>query len=447
MSCCTRPWIVFGAVDRHNFGDLLLPHVVAALEPDRRLAVAGLADRDLRACGGHAAIALRRLAQDPGWRGAALLHVGGEVLTCTAWQAAAMLLPPYEADAAIRYLEAHPGEQARWTVQTLGTDAPWPYAMGGRIWDSGNPDPGNCARCEADGHGGAEPGKPASRQGVGNRLPVAYLAVGGTDLAQWPAAPRATLITELRRATAVTVRDTATQAALAADGMAAALVPDAAVMVAELFADPLRQQAGRGEVAELRRRFTQGHLAVQISAEYADDATLDRLAAQLAQVAGDTGLGLALYRAGAAPWHDDLSTLLRLARRLGGAATVLQSLQLWDICALIASSRGSIARSLHARILAMAFGLPRLTLGLPQHASPSAGAVSALAACSRPGKHAAFIRTWEMAEMPGVIPPDDIAPAWSRADSVRPATLHHHARWLADRFRTGYTEVVSQLDR
>lgn len=47
------PAILFGAFDRHNLGDLLFPHVAAALLPGRELLFAGLADRDLRALGGH----------------------------------------------------------------------------------------------------------------------------------------------------------------------------------------------------------------------------------------------------------------------------------------------------------------------------------------------------------------------------------------------------------
>ena len=55
------PVILFGAFDRHNFGDMLFPHVAAALLPDREPIFAGLAERDLRAEGGHRARRFRRL--------------------------------------------------------------------------------------------------------------------------------------------------------------------------------------------------------------------------------------------------------------------------------------------------------------------------------------------------------------------------------------------------
>ena len=49
----TRPLILFGAFDRHNFGDLLFPHIATALLPGRELRFAGLALRDLRPYGGQ----------------------------------------------------------------------------------------------------------------------------------------------------------------------------------------------------------------------------------------------------------------------------------------------------------------------------------------------------------------------------------------------------------
>ena len=78
-----------------------------------------------------------------------------------------------------------------------------------------------------------------------------------------------------------------------------------------------------------------------------------------------------LFRAGSAPWHDDPDCLQRLARRLPGARVqVFQSLQLWDICALIAGSRGFCGSSLHGRIVATAFARPRLNVLAPQASEP-----------------------------------------------------------------------------
>ncbi|MCZ7654721.1 MAG: hypothetical protein M5R42_11245 [Rhodocyclaceae bacterium] len=86
------PVILFGACDRHNLGDLLLPHIVAKLLEPREVIVAGLAARDLTPCGGHRVRAIGEVLRE--FPGAPVIHAGGELLCCDAWEAAVMLLPP-----------------------------------------------------------------------------------------------------------------------------------------------------------------------------------------------------------------------------------------------------------------------------------------------------------------------------------------------------------------
>jgi len=121
----TSPLVLFGAFDRHNFGDLLFPHLMTALLPGQAFEFSGLAARDLRAFGGHrvSALGARPTA-------ACLVHVGGEVLTCSAWQAAVMLLDPAAAAAAIARYDADPAASAAWAAAQLGTVRTMPYVVG-----------------------------------------------------------------------------------------------------------------------------------------------------------------------------------------------------------------------------------------------------------------------------------------------------------------------------
>lgn len=108
------PLILFGAFDRHNLGDLLLGRIAGALAeasaPGRPLLFAGAASRDLREAGGeqvHGLDALiehwqRESAHDPQRLPPDLLQAGGEILGCTAWEAAVMLEAPDHAAALIR---------------------------------------------------------------------------------------------------------------------------------------------------------------------------------------------------------------------------------------------------------------------------------------------------------------------------------------------------------
>ena len=393
-----RPVVLFGAFDRHNFGDLLFPHLAAAMLPGRELLFAGLAGRDLRPWGGHRVEALPGLLARLAGRPLTLIHVGGELVTCSAWQAAAMLLPPGEAAHAIPYLEARPSVRRAWVRRAIGTDSPVPYLV------------------------------PRALLPPGSR--VLYHAVGGVDLAQCAAAIRTEAAARLAEADFVSVRDSRTLAWAQAAGIEARLAPDGALLAARRFGPRIRRRALRGEVARLREAFPGGFLAVQFAAQAGDDASLDALSAGLRRVASATGLGFALFRAGLAPWHDELSALRRLAQRLDGLRVqVFEGAGLWEICALIASSRGYCGSSLHGRILAMAFALPRVGLEI--------------GADGRTGKQAAFADTWEPAPLGRVAGMDAAGDALLAALAEDPAIRIRAARRLAAECARGYEAALA----
>jgi len=374
---------LFGAFDRHNFGDLLFPHLLEALLPGRSFAFAGLAARDLRPFGGHHVIPLTA-------RPSQLIHAGGELLTCTAWQAAVMLCEPAEAAEAISRYDADPVAAAAWAARQLGTARTLPYVVG------------------------------RDALAPGGRL--IFNAMGGVEWNGLPVAQRDEVTAALRQADWLSVRDHVTQAALRAEGIDAPLCPDLAVMVEQCFGEVIRRHRQQGEVKAIRDVFPQGYIACQFSADFADDASLDALAQSLSKVAAATGLGLALFRAGAAPWHDDPALHESLQRRLlPGAAQLFPSLHLWDICALIAASRGTVGSSLHGRIVALAYGLPRVSLIPPQQGR-------------RPDKRAAFAETWEPDAVPRSVAVDRIEPALMQALAVPADVLQDNAAQLCARY-------------
>jgi len=384
------PTILFGAFDRHNFGDLLFPHIAAALLAPAHPVFAGLAKRDLRACGGHRVEALADLAQRWSDRPVDIIHAGGELLTCNAWQAAVMTLPAEEVLDTVLRFDARPRDAFAWAQHRLRLSAQAPYTV-------------------------QRPLFPHART-------VVYNAVGGVDLDRAEPALRTEVLANLRAADAIGVRDTVTKAHLAAAGIASLLMPDPAVMVEELFGDLIRRRSGEGEVARIRQAFPQGYIAAQFSVEFDDDATLAAIAAQLDTLAHSTGLGIVFFRAGAAPWHDELGGFARTAARMQAQTRMFMSLDLWDICALIAASRAYVGSSLHGRIVAMAFALPRVNLVLDaQH-----------------GKQAAFAATWEDAQVPAAVQADGVAHAALQALAVDPGVLEAKARQLAGCYRHAF---------
>jgi hypothetical protein len=345
------PIVVFGAFDRHNLGDLLFAHLAQALLPGEALIFAGLASRDLRPFGGHRVQSLAEVAAAVGETPVRVLQLGGELLTCSAWQAAVMLQPPEQVQPTVAWLRRRPSTRRRWVRDVLGRDDRAPYVF--------------------------------ARDALPHVERLVVAGVGGVDFARCPAPMRDEVTAKLRGADTVSVRDRRTRRALQDAGLDAALVPDPAVLVAQHFGAKIDAHARRGEPARVAAAFAGGYVAIQASAAFGDDATLEALAQQLRGVPAATGLGVVLFRAGAAPWHDDLGVLQRLAARLPPRHVhVATSLHPWDACALIARASAVAASSLHARIIALAFSRPRVSVRPP----------------SEPGQHhklAAFVETWD----------------------------------------------------
>ncbi|MGF6934885.1 hypothetical protein OKW41_004047 [Paraburkholderia sp. UCT70] len=393
--------VVFGAFDRHNLGDLLFPHVVAKLLACDDVIFAGLAKRDLRVHGGHAVQALAQLAAERGKDRVHIVHAGGEILTCGDWEAAVMLLPWDQAQKVVARLETHNDERRAWARALTGLDALAPYMTSREMFP--------CASS------------------------VTYQAAGGVDVERLDPGMRAEVLSKLAQADDVSVRDIHTQNGLAAAGILARLVPDPAVMVTELFGANIRACKERSGVADLQSAFPDGYVAVQFSADFGDDGTLGVLARELDRVSNESGLGIVFFRAGAAPWHDDMACYERIAARMKVSRTQLfRSLEIWDICALIADARAYAGSSLHGRIVALAFGLPRVNFFHPARANDTT-------------KQSAFAATWEPACVPGSVGIEALSQAMLHALTIDRTLLWRTATHLTARYREGFAQTRAAM--
>ena len=192
---------------------------------------------------------------------------------------------------------------------------------------------------------------------------VGYLGVGGVDMARLRPEAGAQVLAQIAAADSVWVRDRTTWRHLENHRVQTMLAPDPAELTAVLFRSEIESRAAGGEPMAVRERYPHGYLAVQFSADFGDDATLDVIGDGLQKIQQEYELGLVLFRAGSAPWHDRLDVFGRLLERTPGLdAVVFHSLHLWDLCALLAGCRGYAGSSLHGRIVAGAFGKPAASL-------------------------------------------------------------------------------------
>jgi hypothetical protein len=115
-----------------------------------------------------------------------------------------------------------------------------------------------------------------------------------------------------------------------------------------------------------------------------------------------------------------------------GSAKVFRSLDVWDICALIAGSRAYCGSSLHGRIIAIAFARPRLNLRRPD-------------ATGGGSKQQAFAQTWDAAAVPATAEPGDVAAGIQAALAADPEPLRQTARSLAGRYRQEFATMAAAL--
>lgn len=386
-----RPLILFGAFDRHNFGDLLLGETARVLVSPEPVVFAGLADRDLSAHGGERVRAITTLAREWGDGPADVLHVGGELLTCTLYEAAIMLQSDEDAQRAIARHDANSKEGHAWAARCLGMDQKIAYLV--------------------------------SRQLFRRSGSLGYLGVGGMELDLQPNDVRKEAFSRLEEADYLWVRDRETHRLLAMAGIHAQLAPDPAELTAVLFGCIVEKRALAERQRAICEHFPAGYIAVQFGADIGDDATLAIVGRQLRQVQREHGLGIVFFRAGAAPWHDRLEVYGRL---LHGAseldAIIFDSLNIWDICALLAGSRGFVGSSLHGRIVAEAFGQP---------------AVSLVRIEGVPSKTGVYVESWRPDASGTVVVPEYICAAWRRALLLKPGNHWHCQRVVTavDAFR------------
>ncbi|TFV92005.1 polysaccharide pyruvyl transferase family protein [Oxalobacteraceae bacterium OM1] len=248
---------------------------------------------------------------------------------------------------------------------------------------------------------------------------MVYRAVGGVELPYRDAVMRVEVLEKLQQADAASVRDHCTAAWLAAQGLHVPVVPDPAVLTAELFGERIAAAPAGAAGARLGRPY----VAVQLSDEFDDASALADIAAALNGLVETRGWGIALFLAGTAPWHDDPACQRRLKALLATPhACLLDSTNVWDICALLAGAALYVGSSLHGRIVAMAYGVPRINLVVRR--------VTAVEA-----KQTAYAATWDVPGMPGAVTPAELADAIPHALDIDRATLSALAGKLGRKFR------------
>jgi hypothetical protein len=289
---------LFGAFERHNFGDWLMAWIAEKL-------LAGTAECDWLvdfphfgnginpACGSFS-----RLDEYLGGaETTSVLHTGGETLGCSVGDAIAMS-------------SQEPQNRSR----------PLFYVL--------------------------------SDQEAGSHPRRFFFGVGGQDLSHLNEETRRWLGRTLATATWVSVRDSRTQRNLGELGVSSSLHPDLVSLISQIFTLSVEQNRERT-------------LLVQASESYLAENSTEfcRQVRALSEIFDDVVVAVA----GIASHHDSFASALSIVSSLrsNGVKRVrlLCELDPLQIAREIGSAALVIATSLHFRIISMAYGVPRVSLG------------------------------------------------------------------------------------
>ena len=378
----SRRFLVAGAFDRYNFGDLLFPRVwrraLKRLGVDASISYYATREKDLTGVGGVAARPLDGLHRDAVTAEDLLVFVGGEILDAGWAGTYASLSTPRRAFA-IKALD-----------RTLGAETLARALLGSRR---------------------ALPWLASRAESAGAR--IAYWSVGGSGLDRLPARRQARIRDTLGEAADLSVRDPRTLELLETWGIEARLAPDGAVLASEVFPRKSLREALSPPAGQLLADLGAGsYICLQLG-RYPSRGHLDEVATQIEELHRALPLPVLLLPLGLAPAHEDATALAGVARRLGGsgaprvvaAGELPGPLTVTDVLALVASARLFLGTSLHGNLTALTYGIPRVGLG--------------------PGvrKLDLFLRTWDPSQPAGCAPFSELSKRALEALETPPADL------------------------
>lgn len=321
-------FILFGAHDRYNFGDLLLGRVITALLHNAgvrqdSIVYAGISGINMTGNGGFNIEEIGPAIMNSTVKSLILVHIGGDTVGCSLSCALSMFeIPP--ADYVNRSGSLHSG--CGYILSKTRILQLRPDLSGGLV------------RSVAS-------------------------TIGGSH------GQHHDCVQALNTSTYVSVRDSRTLSRLSSAGLTVELVPDSAVLVSKLFRVPLsaRRNNASGDLIRLFNQINSDrYIAVQFRASLSL-SSLHILAQQLDILNGLTRIPCVFFLAGSAPGHDSIKAYDTIQQLMKSPCFIFASENTWDAVGLISSATLTVSTSLHVRIVSFSFGVPRLSIDVHPH--------------------------------------------------------------------------------
>lgn len=320
-----RQVILYGAFDRYNYGDNLMPILLEMYFKKQHedkiknidFVFASIKDSDLRNYDCKQTVAMRKLLNAP--NDSTVILVGGEILGA---DVGILYIHVQENPVAVKFLRL----LRRVSPSLLITLAKMKYDA---VWDF--------------------PYIP-QKESFTNNVKVVYNTVG--------AVPNKDQLEKIKQADYISVRDERTYKGVA-EIEKVQLVPDSVLMMSKVVDMDYLETKVRDEI---KNALSKGKFITVQACPYKVKFSAKQMADELGKIRRDHGVDAVLLPIGYASGHDDVIFLEKVKACSENNILLLNELTVWEIMYVIAKSIGFYGTSLHGVITAMSFKIPHFCI-------------------------------------------------------------------------------------
>ena len=391
--------VLYGAFDRHNYGDLLFPlimgRIIAQHFPEKSVSIAGLIDSDLSLFGAPKTESIKK-ALKHSKNDATIILAGGDVVACD-WQSAygyllpTIIFPFYE-----RFVCRFFPKQTDFIVAKIaGLTSELPFNL--------------------------------KQKDIGISRKIIYNSVGATGVSRIVKEDEMKSLAEaMNDSTFVSVRDTFSQEQLIRIGCEKPKVaPDSATIMSSVISvEELTEKSSKG-VLRMIEKLKGRYIVFQVSPAHVRGKE-KVFADELNQISKHKQLPIVFIAIGNAAGHNDKAGIDKVISYLDPSVEYKAYLtgNIFDLMNIIRNSSCYCGTSLHGLITSMSFAVPRVALLAIR-------------------KQINYMKTWDLPHMPYGIMPNELEDSINIAMSTSKEQLDNLAIKLTDAYMDNF-KIISE---
>jgi hypothetical protein len=378
--------ILVGASDQYRLGELLMPHVLSRLVNFSRYRCGGLVNSELSEVGAHPVRNYGECILEMKSSDLRVIHFGGSQTDMDLVEGYRAAAKGNEAERFESLSEISSREDlVRYVRRRTGQRGSLAYVVSpeGEFYGAG----------------------------------VSFHAVSLPPEATLSIENRTDLLRTMRQAQFVGVRDERSANFLASEGITCEKMPCALSVLPQVCARQLREFRDCESLENIRHRFPNGWIAVEVGEVRPED--FDRACEALREVSDQNNLGLVFFESTQESSHGKRLSLRKWVEAFPEwQAAAFGSLHIWEIASFLLHSRLYCGSCLSARVICMSGGIARINFAVGN------------------GETQSYCELWEHDDVPIQFDEnEDWAVALQEALAVDLSALQQHAAWLHLRYR------------